>query len=67
LILRRVRERAFVVLDPSEIAHVDPSAACRASEKIFGLGDNPTIGALADDRPARSRLVDVRGNCHYES
>ena len=65
LIARRVRQLAFVILNPTQIAHIDPTAACLASEKIFRLGDKPTIGALADDRPARSRLVDVRGNCHY--
>jgi hypothetical protein len=58
LILRRVRQRAFVVLDPSQIAHVDPTATRHASEKMFGLGDAPTIGALAERRPARPRFFE---------
>src|SRR5216684_5586767 len=65
LIARRVRQRAFVVLNPCPIAPVDPAVARHASKKMLGLGDVPTIGALADDRAARSRFVDVRGNCHY--
>ncbi len=58
LIATRVRQRAFVVFDPSQIAHVDPAAARLASEKMLGLGEVPPIGALAEYRPAWSRFIE---------
>jgi hypothetical protein len=37
LILRRVRQRAFVLEHLSKIAAVDPAAAGRAPEEMLGL------------------------------
>jgi len=55
-ILRRVRQRAFVVLDPHEIARVDKAAANLTSEIMLSLTDAPPISALADAGRA-SRFV----------
>jgi hypothetical protein len=35
--LRRVRQRAFVFLDPNQIPRIDPAVACLASEIMSGL------------------------------
>jgi hypothetical protein len=64
LILRRVRQRGFVILNPNQIPRIDPAVARLASEKMFGLGDAPPIGALAEHRPARSRFIDWHDRCH---
>jgi len=58
LILRRVRERAFVILAPHQIPRIDPAAASLASEKMFGLTDATHVGALAEQRPAWSRFIE---------
>jgi hypothetical protein len=57
-ILRGVRQRGLMVLDPNQIPRIDPPAARLASEKMFGLMNAPTIGALAEHGPARSRFGD---------
>ena len=57
LILRRVRQRAFVIFDPPQLAQVEIAAARHTSEIMFGLWDVPPVGALADEYAARSRLV----------
>jgi hypothetical protein len=58
LIACRVRQRTFVVLDPCQIAHVDPTAARFASEKMLSLTDASPLGALAEHRPAWSRFFE---------
>jgi len=58
LILRRVRQRAFVIQNPYVIPRVEIAAANVASEKIFGLAHAPPVGALADHRPAWSRFFE---------
>jgi predicted phosphatase len=63
-VLRRVRQRAAVVLDPGEIAGVDKAAAHPAPEIMISLTDAPPAGALAEQRPARSRLID-RHDCRH--
>ena len=57
-ILRRVRQRAFVILNPYVIPRVEIAAANVASEKIFGLADAKPVGALAEHRPAWSRFFE---------
>ncbi len=66
-ILRRVRQRAFVVLDPHEIARVDKAAANLTSEIMLSLTDAPPISALADAGSAQSRFVDRHDRCRCES
>jgi hypothetical protein len=58
LILRGMRQRAFVILCPHQIPRIDPPAARLASEKMFGLGDAMPVEALAEDHPARSRFIE---------
>jgi hypothetical protein len=58
LILRRVRQRAFVILNPYVIPRIDPAVARHASEKMFGLTNATPVGAHAEQRPARSRLIE---------
>jgi hypothetical protein len=58
LILRRVRQRAFVIQNPYVIPRVEIAAANVASEKVFGLANAPPVGALADHRPAWSRFFE---------
>ena len=60
LILRGMRHRAVVILDPYVIPRIDPAVARFASEKMFDLTNASTIGALAEQRPARSRWFDMR-------
>ena len=48
-----MRQRAFVVLNPCQIARVEIAAAERTFEKIFGLIERRTADALANDGPAR--------------
>jgi hypothetical protein len=52
LILRRVRQRAFVVLNPYVIPRIDPAVARAASEKMKSLTDAKPVSALAEHRPA---------------
>jgi hypothetical protein len=58
LILHRVRQRAFVVLNPYVIPRVDPAVARVASEKMPSLTDAPPIGALAEHGTAWSRFFE---------
>jgi hypothetical protein len=58
LILRGVRQRAFVILNPYVIPRIDPAVARLASEIMLGLGDAPPVGALAQHRAARSRFIE---------
>src|SRR5450631_140584 len=58
LILRRVWQRTFVVLDPHQIPRIDPAVARHASEKMFGFTNATPVGANAEQRPARSRLIE---------
>jgi hypothetical protein len=60
LILRRVRQRAFVILNPCDIAGVDKAAANHASKLMLSLGNVTPVGALAEHRPARSRFIDLQ-------
>jgi hypothetical protein len=55
-----MRQRAFVILNPNQIARIDPAVAHLASEKMFGLMYATPIGALAEYRPAWSRFLDAR-------
>jgi hypothetical protein len=47
LILRRVRQRAFVILNPYVIPRIDPAVARLASGKMISLADASPVGALA--------------------
>jgi hypothetical protein len=47
-----MRQRALVILDPSEIAGVKPSAALVATEIVFGLTQWPPGDLLTDNGPA---------------
>jgi hypothetical protein len=58
LILRRVRQWAFVILNPYVIPCVDPAVASAASEKMISLTDAKPVGALADHRPTWSRFFE---------
>ena len=58
MILRGMRQRAFVVLDPPEIARVEIAAARLALEKMFDLTNATPVGALAEHRPAWSRFTE---------
>ena len=53
-----MRQLAFVILNPNQISRIDPAVAGLASEIMFGLGDTPTTGALAEHRPAWSRFIE---------
>ena len=57
-ILRRVRQRAFVILDPYVIPRIDPAVARLASEKMISLADVSHVGAFAEYRPAWSRFIE---------
>jgi len=63
-VLRGVRQRASVVLNPGEIAGVDEAAAHPAPEIMICLTDTPPAGALAEQRPARSRFIDRHDRRH---
>ena len=58
MILRGMRQRPLVILNPYVIPSVEIAAANVASEKVFGLADAPPIGALAEHRPAWSRFFE---------
>jgi hypothetical protein len=47
-----------VILDPYVIPRIDPAVARLASEKMLALMDAPPVGALAEQRPARSRFIE---------
>jgi len=58
LILRRVRQRAFVILNPYVISRIDPAVARLAPEKMISLADVSPVGALSEYRPAPSRFIE---------
>jgi hypothetical protein len=58
LILRGMRQRTFVILNPYVIPRVDPAVARHASEKMISLTDAKPIGPLAEHRPAWSRFFE---------
>jgi hypothetical protein len=58
LILRGVRQRTFVILDPYVISGIDPAVARFASEKMLSLTDASPVGALAEHRPAWFRFTE---------
>jgi hypothetical protein len=60
LILRRVRQRPFVLKDLAQITAINPAAAGRAFDKVLGLVFRPSAHELADI-PA-TRRVDHRSN-----
>src|SRR5260221_13901550 len=80
-VLRRMRQPAFVILDPCQIARVDKAAANLAAEIMFGLADAPPVGALAGFKlrgtqcepmfsalPSNSdiaRRIGMSQRCHY--
>jgi hypothetical protein len=64
LILRRVRQRAFVILNPYVIPRIDPAVARLASKKMFGLGDATPVDALAEHGTPRSGLLDRHDRRH---
>jgi hypothetical protein len=66
LILRRVRQRSLVIVDPSEIAGIKPSAALVAFEEVLALVQRRSADALADDGPTRSRLIDWHDRGHVQ-
>jgi hypothetical protein len=53
-----MRQRAFVVLDPSKIPRIDPAVARLASEKMISLADASPVNVLAEYRPTRSRFLE---------
>jgi hypothetical protein len=59
-----VRQRAFVILDPCQIARVDKAAANLASEIMISLANAPPVDAFAEHCPARSRFVDWHDRRH---
>jgi hypothetical protein len=52
LILRGVRQRTFVILNPCVISGIDPAVARFASEKMLSLTDASPVGAFAE-QPSR--------------
>jgi hypothetical protein len=64
-ILRWVRQRAFMILNPPEIAGIKPSAARFAFEIILGLVQRLSADALADKGAARLRFIDRHDRCHH--
>jgi hypothetical protein len=58
LILRWVRQRAFVILNPYVIPRIDPAVARLAPKKMFDFPNPTPVGALAEQRPARSRFIE---------
>jgi hypothetical protein len=47
-----------VILNPNQIPRIDPAVARLASEKMISLADVSPVGALAEQRPARSRFIE---------
>jgi hypothetical protein len=64
LILRGMRQRALVIIKPNQIPRIDPAVAYFASEKVIGLANATSVGALAEYRPARSRFIEWHDRCH---
>jgi hypothetical protein len=65
LILRRVRQRAFVLEDFAEITAVDPAIACRAPDEMVSLFLRGIAKRLADvpavrDHPQTSSCTMIR-------
>jgi hypothetical protein len=58
LILRGMRQRAFVIFNPYVIPRIDPAVARLAPEKMFDLTNVSPVGALAEYRPARFRFIE---------
>ena|ERR1700681_2454781 len=58
LILRRVRQRTFVIFNPYVIPRIDPAIARLAPEKMFDFPNPTPVDALAEQRPARSRFIE---------
>jgi hypothetical protein len=58
LILRRVRQRTFVIFNPYVVPRIDPTVARLAPEKMFDFPNPTPVDALAEQRPARSRLIE---------
>jgi hypothetical protein len=52
LILRGVRQRGLVILNPYVIPRIDPTVARLASEKMISLADVSPVGAFAENRRA---------------
>jgi hypothetical protein len=47
-----------VIQNPYVVPRVEIAAANVASENVYGLGDVPPVGALAEQRPAWSRFFE---------
>jgi hypothetical protein len=62
-ILRRVRQRLLMFVNPNPIAHVDIAAAHRAFPEVLGLGQSRSGDLPTDDDAARARFV-VAGDFH---
>jgi hypothetical protein len=62
-ILRRMRQRPLVILNPSEIAGIKPPAALVAAEIVFSLGQSRTGHLPTDDGATWHRFVKAR-NLH---
>jgi hypothetical protein len=55
-ITRRMRQRAFVILNPCQIAGIKPSAALVAAEIVLALVERRSTDTHAHPAPARPRL-----------
>jgi hypothetical protein len=64
-ILRRVRQWAVMILNPSEIAGVDKATANLAPKIMISLADATPVDALADKGAARLRFIDRHNRCHH--
>jgi hypothetical protein len=62
--LARVRERAFVILNPDQITRVEIAAAKFASKIMICVANAPPVGALAEHGPARPRFIDRHDRRH---
>ena len=58
LILRGMRQLALVILNPNQIPRIDPAVARLAPKKMFDFPNPTPVGALAEQRPARSRFIE---------
>jgi hypothetical protein len=65
-ITRRMRQRAFVILNPCQIAGIKSSAALVAAEIVLALVERRSTDMHANPAPARSRLIHRhdRGHVH---
>ena len=57
-VLRGMRQRTFVILNPYVIPRIDPAVARLAPEKMFDFPNPTPVDALAEQRPARSRFIE---------